>query len=280
MNLFYEKINLINCNKYEKNALLIKENRIEYCTQGLYNSYWIMLYGNGHNKYIFTVKIILGKEYKIIVEEKHIIKWKIAHQLNEYDNKPYYSIDFEALGKIEETDRYIKLYSNGYDSFRYMDDILEIIDITIENDKQEKSFIDIDNEYDYIELVQQPAQNLISDIYKNEICTIDMERINYVELFDKNNWNKTMYFMFVDCNIVKFEIIEIKKSEDYNIDIMTANVYHECNKFYTENIKLYYDLDDDDISNIKCNIQINYIEFDKKYDIVIDEFCYIAKIEK
>jgi hypothetical protein len=130
INLSFEKINLINCSKYVK---LVKENKITYCTQGLY-SYWVMLYGNGHNKYIFSVKAASGKEYKIIVEEKHIIKWKIAHELNEltelYDDKPYDSIEFEALGKVEETNRYIKLYSNEYNS-------LEIIDILIENDKLE-----------------------------------------------------------------------------------------------------------------------------------------------
>lgn len=224
-------MNLINFHKYPKNEKYIKEVSIDYCGQGLYYSYWVMLFGNGHNKYIFIVEINF-KQYKIIIKEEHIIKWCIKLQTCEcQDCEPTDDLNFDALGQIEGTGQYIKLENNGPENFNYLNKTFKIIDITIENNYPEIEIVtNITNDYRYCDLLEIRQQN-IQNILGN-MDFFNKKTINYYDLLDKNNWNKKLFMVMENNDLIPLEIINITKSET-NDNIMKSQIYYKGNKCET-----------------------------------------------
>jgi len=162
-------MNLVNFHTFPDNKRFIVESEIGFCGQGLYQSYWIMANGNGHNKYTFTVERD-GEEQQIEVEEKHVLDWHIAAQHDEDhpETLPHASVKFEALGKVIGSNQYKILYSTGCDNFTMLKGGLKIKSITIENQFMDKPFLDVTNENQYCALILEPRQILVRNILDNQ----------------------------------------------------------------------------------------------------------------
>lgn len=276
-------MNLINFHKDPKNEKYIRENNIRFCGQGLYTSYWIMPIGNGHNKYIFTVETNKKDiRYKIIIEEKHIIHWTIGAQYREgeTDAEPDETLEFQALGIVEETKQYVELRSGDFTHLN--DNALKVVDICIENDRHEVPFIIITNENQYCNEVLIPRQKLYYETLENKKIDVKNKRkIEYEELFDKNSWHQMMYFIINDIckTVIPFEIIKMEKFDpkNYGDDTMKAYIYYKWNEIFT-NIKLFYNPENEDDYNISLDMIIEYEDSGKNcVDTFFYEHCYIVK---
>lgn len=284
-------MNLINFHTYQKNKEYITENIIYFCGQGLCNSYWITPMGNGHNKYIFIVAVN-EKEYKVTIEEKHIIEWVIGAQYDENDNvKPIETVKFKALGRLENNGQYqyIELYVDNCDDFTNLNNTLKIIDIAIKNDYPEIPMINITNENQYCDEIMIPRQELYYDALKNRIDMENTIKVQYEDLFNENEWNKTFYFVIDGFDsIIPFEIIKMKK---FNVntceindgnDILEALIHYRGSKFNITNIKLFHNPENEnseeqDEYDILLNMRIDYHEFDKRYTKELFEYCFIVR---
>lgn len=268
-------MNMINFHTYPKNKKYIEENDISYCGQGLVNSYWVMPIGNGWNRYIFTVEF-KSKIHKIIVEERHILAWKIRTEGEDEEDKPEDNLEFNALGKIEESGLYVSLRTHDCDDFTYLNNRLKVIDIMIENMFPHYPFITVSHENEYIRKISVPRQKEYDDALKIG-PNLDCAKIEYDELFDAKNWNKRMYFVIDDKKswIIPFEILSIKHSDDHTDDSMDARIYYKwrvCN----ENIKLYYEQEIEDRYNISIRKKIQFDEWDEEISDEFFEYCYIV----
>jgi hypothetical protein len=274
-------MNLINFHKHPKNKNFIKEITLDYNGQGLIYSYCVLLVGNGHNKYKMTVKYD-NKEYKIYIEEQHIIEWQIMDQPIDIENsKPYDSLKFKALGKLDNG-QYIKLESYDYTDFIHLNKNLEVIDIEIENDDIDIEIINnIKNTYEYSKLVSaKRIKNIENILNSNNIENYDLKmiKINYDTFVNEKSGIKQYFFIFDYLGqIIPFRIINIETvSSDEHI--LEAEI--DCNNsIYNIKARLiyfspeYYDLDE---YNIKTVFEIKSDHILNNYNEQIDDFCYIA----
>jgi hypothetical protein len=262
-------MNLINFHKYPKNKKFVQENIINYSGQGLCNSYWVMLMGNGYNKYILTAEIN-QTNHRIIVYEQYVVEWKI--KANSEDNEEYDCFSFRGLGIIENTDMYIYLHSDGCDDYEHLNG-LKIIDVTVENNRPDEPFDYISNENQYCDDLMLPRGELINSAMENKINTENKSVVDYTDLFDPTNWNQMMYIMMdlPSGMILPLEIVGLCQvnSADNNCATMDANVYYQWDKIYVRNIELFYNCEIVDPYNINICMKIGNKE--------IDGFCYFVK---
>ncbi len=280
--LFYY-MNLINFHTYPENAKYIRENYIHYNGQGLVHCCWIMPCGNGHNTYHFTVKDEKENIMHITVEEQHVINWKIRSRPEYKDMDETDELEFEALGKIEETKEYILLNANSYND--YIGD-LKVINISITNNKPVIPFLNITNEFQYCDDILTSRENncVLATLTDWPLDNaIDMK---YSDIYDKDNWTKQMYFVVDEKEllILPFKIKSLIRGERSADDIMEADVKYELDKHMwkkpwhpkkyktdTMKIELYSNPETDE--GDKCNIRIDIPELD------IYDYCRI-KIDK
>jgi hypothetical protein len=269
-------MNLINFHKYEKNKQYIRENTLKLNAQGITDIDYIMVNGNGYNKYLFILENVKDNiHHKISIDEKHIEKWDITNYFA-CEKNIVFEADFEAVGKIEETNQYIYLYNRGNDIIKINNTIFKLIDITIENEYPNKPHkIYSGDEMNYIMTDLQETRNLIYDILEFPLDKPLKINIDYDMLNDEKNWNKMMYFISDNKKIIPFEIIHFEKIDKIDGKIK-GYIYHEFNKIYIDNIEIrdYLQIDEIGIDYDTLYPYIINIE-NKEYDINIYKDCYI-----
>lgn len=280
-------MNLINFYKHPKNEKYIQLNKVYYCSQGAYHSYSVMPFGNGYNKYIVTIENN-QKQHKIVIKEKYIIDWIIAVNPFEDPNaKPWDSIEFKALGKLENG-QYIELYVHDCDDFTFLNGSLRVIDVDIVNDRLDIPMVCINNENQYCDNIMVPKQHLYYEKLESMVDVSHKVQISYEELFDEKNLGEKLYFVIDDGNktVIPFEITQFKKFNENTCEIndgcdtMKAHIYYKFMKIPLVNIKLSYcdyDYDDVDDYNIQLDMIIEYSIFDEKFVDVIFDYCYVVK---
>jgi len=272
-------MNLINFHTHRKNEKFVRASKVYTCGQGLYHSYSIMLFGNGHNKYVITLEY-RNEEYKIIVKEKYVVYWTIAGQYTEEpDIPPHSTIKFDAIGKWLHSGNYTRLSSSGCNNYDYLNDHFKIIDISIKNKYPLlKIMTHITNDNIYCDLIDERYANIEKKL-RNNIDTTNMMIVNYEDLFDDKNWNITYYMILSDYNNFPCDIIRAKKSDEHKYDLLDAFVYCNGKKLLVNNIKMYYDseLKDEDGYNIHFMFRIECNEIDEIYSHDYSEYGYIMK---
>lgn len=290
-------MNLINFHDNPINKKFIKEIKIKFCGQGLIYSYFVEIFGNGFNTYIFFVEHE-KKKYKIYFDEKHILHWTIKTQYLEMENiEPHSYIDFCGYGKmhsdeINYLDKYYWFYSGDCDDFSniyYLDYKFKIIKIKIKNiNKKIKIITHITNENAFANLIKYKDEcikemEIISDINNIDNYNLtDIKKINY-ENWILNYDMDTKYYFVVDNlekNIFPFEIISIiKKTND--IDLLSCLLYYK-NFIHNISIEMLYDKTISDNNNDEYNIEISF-EIKKNNENIIKndeenicEYCYIV----
>jgi hypothetical protein len=167
----------------------IQEVQMDICGQGIYHSYEIMLFGNGHNKYTFTLEreeekgasVEATVQYIVTVEDRHLIQWVIKNMLNEENpGPPNDCIYFEAVGRIEKTRQYVRLESKNCMDFDHLNKNLKVIDITIQNEHPEVSFqwTKVTNEYAYCDYRDKIYQNIDELLNRQSLQDIDINFTN------------------------------------------------------------------------------------------------------
>ena len=268
----------------------MKPINVNYCGQGLYHSYCVMIFGNGHNNYCFTVADD-DVEYKIYFNEMHITTWTIAIQPFESPNrKPFEYIEFNGYGKLENKG-YFWFSQGDCDDFNhiYSDKKFKIIDITIEieNDNNAPIITNITNENLFCNLLDEKNKS-IAFVENNWIGNYDVSKMCIV---DYDTWitnydvNKTYYFI-IDCYpkmIIPFKVVNVQKSIDGCDDdiVNVVNVVLEYGVNYNVVVNLVYnrDSDDSDDSDYSENSDYNIrISFKIENDILdVFDFCYIME---
>lgn len=143
-------INLINFHTFDKNKKYIAENTCATIGQGLYNSYSVILYGNGHNIYVFDLELN-GKQFKLEILECHLTDWIIRAKYEEIDHEVE-TLKFSAYGKVNS--KYYVVSNNGCDDYEHLNVNCikcKILDINVYNSKPTIPLIrDIINDDDHI----------------------------------------------------------------------------------------------------------------------------------
>lgn len=280
-------MNIINFYEYEKNSRYIKPQKIQYNGQGLYNSYFIEIFGNGFNKYIFNTEHN-GKEYKIYFDEQHILQWTIKSHLDEESNLAENLLDnfiiFDGYGILRneyfDQKNYFHFNSGGDDDFEHIYTGIKkfkIIDITIENNNSQIEIINnITNEYDFrnsLDEKQQKINQAIED--KKNYYLSTRTKVNYTEWINNYDTNRTYYFIIdSDETIIPFKVINIEHNIKYEYDdIMDAVIYYEDDNEYQVKITMSHFVELDDEFNIDISFEIKSDEKVKE----IFEYCYIVE---
>ena len=267
---------------FKNNLNLFNIYHVYYQSQGLVNSGFTTLFGNG--TYIFNMKIKKNNlYYNIIIHEYDINKLIIE---NCYDDETINNdIDFEFYGFIEETG--IKLHFFNEDNCSLNRDI-KIIDFKIiyKNNFQEiiTNNISISEKY-YCENILKKKDELkkIKNLENNEKI-IDFENLkNYKYLtvkYDNLNNNTRVFHILKDVEFIKFK----NNEEIPECPILILNAYCSINSFdsiYIKNIQItnmkYLT---DIINNEKNNINYDKYSLNITYFInnqEINEDCYIIE---
>lgn len=291
-------MNLINFHDNTTNKKYTSEIKIYLRGQGLKYSYFVEIFGNGLNTYIFIVKNN-NKKYKIYFDEKHIIHWTTKIQYMEKENiEPHSHIDFCGYGKIQlyEDINYYKygwFYSgdcDDYNNIYYMDFKFEIIKIKIKNDDKKIKIIKyITDENSFSDFIRYKNECIKETEIVNDINNIDnynlacMKKINYNEWISNYDVDNKYYFMLdnLDKMVIPFQIINLTKKTEIS-NILFAAINYK-NITYKINIKMTYNKnisEENDIYDIEIIFEIKNNDKDdiiiKNEDEEIYEFCYIS----
>lgn len=291
-------MNLINFHDDPINKKFTKEIKIKLCGQGLIHSYFVEIFGNGLNTYIFFVEHE-KKKYKIYFDEKHILHWTIKTQYIEMENiEPHSYINFCGYGKIISDeinclDKYYWFYSGDCDDFCnifYLDLEFKIKKIKIKNEnKKIKIITHITNENTFSDLIKFKNECIRETEIINDVNNIDnydpinMKKINYENWI--LNYDTDIKYYFVVDNfekiILPFEIINITKKTD-RIDLLCCLLYYK-NMIYDIVIEMLYDKSISEENNDEYNIEINFeIRNNNNKNVIknddedILEYCYIV----
>lgn len=292
-------MNLINLLDNATNKKYVSEIKIYFRGQGLQYSYFVEIFGNGLNTYIFIVKNN-EKKYKIYFEEKHIIHWKTKIQYMEKENiEPHSHIDFCGYGKIQSydnntTNKYGWFYSgdcDDYDNIYYMDFKFEIIKIKIRNDDKKIKIIRyITDENEFSDLIKYKNECIKEMEITNDINNIEnydlpcMKKINYDDWILNYDVDIKYYFMLDNINkiVIPFQIINLTKKTEISY-VLFALIYYK-NIMYKIDIDITYykniSEENDDMYDIEIIFEIKNNEND---DLIIQneneevyEYCYIS----
>jgi len=241
-------MNIINFHKYKNNTPFINEKKIYYSDNYSKNGYYIILVGNGYNKYIFTLKY-KNQLYKILFQEKHIIEWTIYSYNEDY-------ISFSGVGKDINTDMYYRFSSTDCDNFEYLNDKFQIIDISISNDRPDKRLIEIGYEDQLCELYDSNEIDKIIDF--------PLDKSNKIRYECNELCKNKMFYFIIDDNknkILPFEVVE------FHDEYISAYIYYNWNKIYIDSIYIYNVPEIGDEFNVEISLEMN--------DVEIFEYCYI-----
>ena len=268
-------MNLINFHKFGKNDKYVKENNIYYNSQGIVNSYFVMLIGNGHNRYIFKT-IYKNNIHMIVIDEKHNPIWEIGTYVGDNGEDNYReSLEFYGVGKIDGCNEYVTFRNGDYDDFTHLyaeEDSFEILDIAIDNDHLTEPMICVYDEINYCKVIQKPRYESIKKLVNFEPNT-DLQKIEYSELFDKSNWNKELYIIIQDGITIPFKIRNITHADITDSDtddIMEAEMKYKFDVIYVKDARLYYEPTIDDGYEVSIYIK----DFAGQE---FNEYCYFAK---
>jgi len=258
-------MNLTNFHKCAENMKLIRENKIYVDSQ----KYWIMLIGNGQLTLTFKITTEDNQPYTIVIEERHIIEFKIRNDEKE-------EVNFYALGRVMETRQKIILSTNDG---QYLANKLKILDITATNNYPSIPFITLTHENEYYLKISKPRY---WRFYEAQIMTTTLHKkiqISFTDLFDWDNWDCPLYFVFYNnnknfkdynerYNALKFKINVLnRKNFKNNIAEMSAIIYYNGIEHPVNDIMLIKENSDNELDI--------YVSFDIKYNVIGVEQTYI-----
>ena len=257
----------------------IRENQCSIIGQGLMSSWRVLLYGNGFNKYIFTV-MYNDKEYKIYIDEKHIIEWKIREKYEEEDSEVD-SVNFQAYGNFNNIG-YYNILSWDFDDFDHLfikNHKLKIIDIIVENDRPDVPLIgNIYDDYKFIDNINARYRDISNIGFPTYT---DVQLIEYSDFINAHDSSRMYYLYSSRGDIYPFNVIKIDKLDEEECKCTAKIYYDKTDKIKDESeftntveIKMVYYEDPDNEFNIGAEFKVMNDIFGDVY-IDFDEDCCI-----
>ena len=268
-------MNLINFHKFEKNKRFIAENKCHTVGQGLYKSYSLRLFGNGHNEYIIELlDETTNSKHILYLHENNIYEWRIEDKHE--DGDPYDSIEIDAFGVLDNLG-YFVVDTNDYEDFDHIcvnNRKFKVLDITITNKRDDVKLItNICDDYDHIANWREKYKNIYDSNNKDNYSLDFTNKLGFKAFINNYEQDRTYYFV-TEREVFPFKVKTLEtKENEYECTLVCLVSWRSWE--YETVVELSDYLSDvyDDGYTTAISFKIRIELFDETNEI--DDYCYI-----